>query len=93
MHACRISVEDVEASMVAAAIKLSLQDTDGSQHAGPTGPASLKMLATAAQFQRGGSGASIGGGGSNGGTGSGSPSRQRPRLRSKSTGGRNGVGF
>lgn len=92
-----ISVEDVEASMVAAAIKLSLQDAGGSQHAGPTGPPSLKMLATAAQYQRGGSGGGNGGNSGNGsigssGSGNDSPLRQRPPLRSKSTGARSILG-
>lgn len=46
----RISVEEVEASMVAAAIRLSLQEAGSSspaaqpQQLGPTGPASLKMV-------------------------------------------------
>jgi hypothetical protein len=54
---CRISVEEVEASMVAAAIRLSLQEADGSSPAaqpkplGPTAPASLKMVPSAASHE------------------------------------------
>lgn len=40
-------MEEVEASMVAAAIRLSLQESEASKPTGPTGPASLTMVRVA----------------------------------------------